>query len=52
MLALVDLVETGRLTVTVDSVFPLADAAKAHERGETGTATGKIVLTVVGNTGE
>jgi NADPH:quinone reductase-like Zn-dependent oxidoreductase len=47
MLALVDLVESKQLTVTVDSMFPLADAAKAHERGETGRATGKIVLTVV-----
>ena len=46
MLALVDLVEKGQLTVTIDSVFPLADAAKAHERGETGRARGKIVLTV------
>jgi NADPH:quinone reductase-like Zn-dependent oxidoreductase len=47
MLALVDLVESKQLTVTLDSVFPLADAAKAHERGETGRATGKIVLIVV-----
>jgi NADPH:quinone reductase-like Zn-dependent oxidoreductase len=46
MLALVDLVEKGQLAVTLDSVFPLADAAKAHERGEQGGATGKIVLTV------
>jgi len=48
MLALADLVENGQLQVTLDSVFPLADAAKAHERGEEGTATGKIVLTVAG----
>jgi NADPH:quinone reductase-like Zn-dependent oxidoreductase len=47
MLALVDLVGEGQLTVTIDSVFPLADAAKAHERGETGRARGKIVLSVV-----
>jgi NADPH:quinone reductase-like Zn-dependent oxidoreductase len=47
MLALAGLVESKQLTVTLDSVFPLADAAKAHERGETGAATGKIVLTVV-----
>lgn len=47
MLALVDLVENGQLTVEIDSVFPLADAAKAHERGETGRAQGKIVLQVV-----
>lgn len=47
LLALVDLVESGQLTVAIDSVFPLEDAAKAHERGETGRAQGKIVLRVV-----
>jgi NADPH:quinone reductase-like Zn-dependent oxidoreductase len=47
MLALADLVERGQLAVTVDSVFPLAEAAKAHEYGEKGGTTGKIVLTVV-----
>ncbi|MFI6977576.1 NADP-dependent oxidoreductase [Embleya sp. NPDC050154] len=41
-----DLVEAGRLRAAIDSVFPLADAAKAHERGETGRVTGKIVLTL------
>lgn len=46
MLALVDLVERGKLAVTIDSVFPLTAAAKAHERGETGRAQGKIVLKV------
>ena len=46
MLALVDLVEKGQLAVTIDSVFPLADAVKAHERGETGRARGKIILKV------
>jgi NADPH:quinone reductase-like Zn-dependent oxidoreductase len=47
MLALADLVERKQLTVTLDSVFPLADAAKAHEHGEKGGTTGKIVLKVV-----
>jgi NADPH:quinone reductase-like Zn-dependent oxidoreductase len=47
LLALADLVDEGRLRVAIDSVFPLADAAKAHERGETGRARGKIVLRVV-----
>jgi NADPH:quinone reductase-like Zn-dependent oxidoreductase len=41
------LVEDGRLTPVVDTVLPLAEAAKAHEFGETDRATGKIVLTVV-----
>jgi NADPH:quinone reductase-like Zn-dependent oxidoreductase len=46
LLAVTELVETGRLRVHVDEVFPLADAAKAHELGETGRTTGKLVLAV------
>ncbi|MFG2843569.1 NADP-dependent oxidoreductase [Kitasatospora sp. NPDC048296] len=46
LLAVTELVETGRLKVHVDAVFPLADAAKAHELGESGRVTGKLVLTV------
>jgi threonine dehydrogenase-like Zn-dependent dehydrogenase len=44
--AIVALVEAGRLRVEIDTVFPLEQAAKAHELSETGRATGKIVLTV------
>ncbi|WP_197084443.1 NADP-dependent oxidoreductase [Saccharothrix sp. ST-888] len=40
------LVESGRLRVELDTVVPLADAARAHERGETGRTSGKIVLSV------
>ncbi|MEV0404853.1 NADP-dependent oxidoreductase [Actinoallomurus sp. NPDC050550] len=40
------LAEAGRLRAAIDSVFPLEEAAKAHEHGETGRTTGKIVLTV------
>jgi len=40
------LVERGELRVHLDHVLPLADAAKAHELGETGRTTGKIVLQV------
>ncbi len=40
------LAEAGALRAEIDSVFPLEDAAKAHERGATGRVTGKIVLTV------
>ncbi|MFD3729098.1 NADP-dependent oxidoreductase [Streptomyces sp. NPDC058671] len=40
------LVERGELRPVVDTVLPLADAAKAHEIGELGRTTGKIVLTV------
>ena len=40
------LVEAGRLHAEIDSVFPLEEVAKAHELGERGRTTGKIVLTV------
>lgn len=40
------LIEAGRLRPLVAATFPLAEAAKAHELGETGQTTGKIVLTV------
>ncbi|TYB46852.1 NADP-dependent oxidoreductase [Actinomadura chibensis] len=39
------LAASGALRAEIDSVFPLAEAAKAHERGETGRVSGKIVLT-------
>ncbi|MFE0702045.1 NADP-dependent oxidoreductase [Streptomyces sp. NPDC058872] len=41
------LVDRGALRPVVDAVLPLAEAAKAHEIGEQGRTTGKIVLTVV-----
>ncbi|GII42098.1 NADP-dependent oxidoreductase [Planotetraspora phitsanulokensis] len=44
--AIAALVEAGRLRAEIDTVLPLEQAAKAHERGETGRTTGKIVLTV------
>ncbi|RSS72777.1 NADP-dependent oxidoreductase [Streptomyces sp. WAC06614] len=40
------MVERGELRPVVDAVLPLAEAAKAHELGERGRTTGKIVLTV------
>ncbi|RJL27261.1 NADP-dependent oxidoreductase [Bailinhaonella thermotolerans] len=42
------LAESGRLRPHVDTVLPLELAAKAHEIGETGRTTGKLVLTVAG----
>ncbi|WP_206739184.1 NADP-dependent oxidoreductase [Streptomyces sp. L2] len=41
-----ELVESGKLRATIAGTFPLADAAKAHELGETGRTAGKLVLTV------
>ncbi|MGW7428507.1 NADP-dependent oxidoreductase [Streptomyces sp. NPDC054861] len=46
LLGLAELVESGRLRPEVDTVLPLAEAAKAHELGESGRTRGKIVLTV------
>ncbi|MER5773938.1 NADP-dependent oxidoreductase [Streptomyces sp. NPDC002039] len=40
------LVEQGLLKPLIDTVLPLEQAAKAHEIGERGRTTGKIVLTV------
>jgi NADPH:quinone reductase-like Zn-dependent oxidoreductase len=37
-------VEAGRLTPVIDSVYPLSDAAKAHQRMESRENFGKIVL--------
>lgn len=36
----------GRLKPVIDSVFPLAEAGKAHERMDGGDHVGKIVLTI------
>jgi NADPH:quinone reductase-like Zn-dependent oxidoreductase len=46
MAELARLIDAGHLRVGIDSVFPLADAAKAHERAEQGHIQGKIVLRV------
>lgn len=41
-----DLVRSGRARVHVDSVFPLAEIAAAHERLESGEQLGKIVIAI------
>ena len=46
--AVYDLVASGRATPVVDQVFPLAEAAAAHERLEAGEQLGKIVLRIPG----
>jgi NADPH:quinone reductase len=40
------LLEAGRLRPVIDSVFPLGDVSKAHERIESADHIGKIVLTM------
>jgi NADPH2:quinone reductase len=40
------LLGSGEVEVEVAQVFDLADAAKAHEAGETGRTRGKLVLRV------
>jgi NADPH:quinone reductase-like Zn-dependent oxidoreductase len=42
--SLAALVDDGRLTVTIDQTFPLAQASEAHQRLEQGRTRGKIVL--------
>ena len=46
MAAIADLVAHGSLRPVIAATFPLADAAKAHERGETRHVAGKLVLTM------
>jgi NADPH:quinone reductase-like Zn-dependent oxidoreductase len=41
-----DLVASGRAVPVIDAVFPLAEAAAAHERLESGEQLGKIVLRI------
>jgi NADPH:quinone reductase-like Zn-dependent oxidoreductase len=41
-----DLIRSGRARVHIDSTFPLAESAGAHERLESGAQFGKIVLTI------
>ena len=44
--ALGEVVQAGALRVVLDEVLPLEQAARAHERVETGSGQGKLVLTV------
>lgn len=43
-----ELIRTGRSRVHVDSIYPLAEAAKAHERLESGAQFGKVILAIPG----
>jgi len=44
--AVYDLVTSGRAKPVIDRVFPLGEAAAAHERLESGQQLGKIVLSI------
>ena len=44
--AIAGLVESGQLSPHVSATFPLEEAARAHEAGETGRTQGKLVLTI------
>ncbi|WP_308102893.1 MULTISPECIES: NADP-dependent oxidoreductase [unclassified Nocardia] len=44
--ALRRLAESGALRPTIAGAFPLADAAKAHELGDTNRTVGKLVITI------
>jgi len=46
MEAIAALVASGELRPHVSATFPLEDAARAHEAGETGRTQGKLVLTI------
>jgi NADPH:quinone reductase-like Zn-dependent oxidoreductase len=46
MTAIADLVTRGELRPVIAATFPLAEAAKAHELGETRHVAGKLVLTM------
>jgi len=43
-----DLIRAGRARIHVDSVFQLSEAARAHERLESGAQFGKVVLSIPG----
>ena len=42
------LIRSGRARIHIDSVFPLSEAAAAHERLESGAQFGKVILSIPG----
>lgn len=40
------LIDSGKLRIVVDAIYPLADAAEAHRHVEGGHARGKVVLAI------
>ncbi|WP_243874774.1 zinc-binding dehydrogenase [Arthrobacter woluwensis] len=51
MQAIADLAAEGALKATIAGTFPLAEAAMAHEAGETDHTTGKLVIVMDEGTG-
>lgn len=47
MTAIAGLVTEGKLHPVIAGTFTLADAAKAHELGDSGHVAGKLVLTML-----
>ena len=45
-LQLCELIVQGKLRPTIDTVFPLSEAAAAHTKAEEGHVRGKLVLQV------
>ena len=41
-----ELIEADKIKVHLDAIYPLEDVQAAHQRSETGKATGKIVLNI------
>jgi NADPH:quinone reductase-like Zn-dependent oxidoreductase len=46
MTAIADLISAGKLSPVIAGTFPLSDAAKAHQLGESGHVGGKLVLSM------
>jgi NADPH:quinone reductase-like Zn-dependent oxidoreductase len=46
LLALKELIETGKLTPALDRIYPLAEAADAVRHVHAGQARGKVVITI------
>jgi NADPH:quinone reductase-like Zn-dependent oxidoreductase len=44
--AIAELAESGQLRVHVAQTFPIEQAARAHELGQSGSTEGKLVLTL------
>ncbi|WP_438463665.1 NADP-dependent oxidoreductase [Marinomonas sp. PE14-40] len=45
-----ELIDAEKITVHLDSVYPLEEVKAAHQRSEAGKATGKIVLDIASHT--